>query len=290
MRTRRIIWLLAVLLTAFAVPSTPGVRVVNFAEVATACQLAKGQRQCDEATVETCRFPSGFSRRIEISFCTRRASRAAPSGFVRTSDSSALLLLRSLCEVCPQSCHISQEATCAIFSVLFSQACLRNNIPFKSLTSFAVNSRTPPDEKLREICHQSNELTEVIAAAAVAAKRELGLELFDVQLQGALALANGRIAEMQTGEGKTLTAVPAVIWLAKAGAGVHVMTVNDYLARRDARWMGAIYERLGFSVGCIQQGMLPAERKRAYACDITYATANEIGFDYLARPTGAHPG
>jgi preprotein translocase subunit SecA len=145
------------------------------------------------------------------------------------------------------------------------------------------------DEKLREICHRSNELTQVIAAAAVAAKRELGLELFDVQLQGALALANGRIAEMQTGEGKTLTAVPAVIWLAKAGAGVHVMTVNDYLARRDARWMGAIYERLGFSVGCIQQGMLPAERKRAYACDITYATANEIGFDYLRDQLALHP-
>ena len=144
-------------------------------------------------------------------------------------------------------------------------------------------------EKLREIAHRSKELTEVIAAVAVAAKRELGLDLFDVQLQGALALANGRIAEMQTGEGKTLTAVPAVIWLAKAGAGVHVMTVNDYLARRDARWMGAIYQRLGFSVGCIQQGMLPADRKRAYACDITYATANEIGFDYLRDQLALHP-
>jgi len=94
------------------------------------------------------------------------------------------------------------------------------------------------DARLREICHSSRDLNEAIAAAAVAAKRELGLDLFDVQLQGALALANGRIAEMQTGEGKTLTAVPAVIWLARSGAGVHVMTVNDYLARRDARWMG----------------------------------------------------
>jgi preprotein translocase subunit SecA len=100
-------------------------------------------------------------------------------------------------------------------------------------------------------------------------------------LQGALALARGRIAEMQTGEGKTLACTPAVAWLARAGQGVHVMTVNDYLARRDARWMGGIYEFLGLSVGCIQQTMGTADRRRAYACDITYATANEIGFDSL---------
>ncbi len=112
--------------------------------------------------------------------------------------------------------------------------------------------------------------------------------MFDVQLLGALALADGCIAEMQTGEGKTLAAVPAVIWLAKAARGVHVMTVNDYLARRDAAWMGGIYRRLGFSVGCIQQGMAAADRKRAYACDITYATANEIGFDYLRDQLALH--
>lgn len=137
------------------------------------------------------------------------------------------------------------------------------------------------DKELRERCHRSTELTEVIAVTALAAKRELGFDLFDVQLAGSLALANGRVAEMQTGEGKTLTAVPAAIWLAKTGAGVHVMTVNDYLARRDAQWMGGIYDRLGFTVGCIQQHMLPAERKREYARNIAYATANEIGFDYL---------
>jgi preprotein translocase subunit SecA len=144
------------------------------------------------------------------------------------------------------------------------------------------------DKTLREICHNSTELTEVIAVTALAAKRELGLDLFDVQLEGALALAGGKLAEMQTGEGKTLTAVPAVIWFAKAAAGVHVMTVNDYLARRDAQWMGGIYERLGFTVGCIQQRMAPADRKRAYACDITYATANEIGFDYLRDQLALH--
>ena len=113
----------------------------------------------------------------------------------------------------------------------------------------------------------------------------LGLKMFDVQLQGALALTAGKIAEMQTGEGKTLAAVPAVVWYARAGAGVHVMTVNDYLARRDAQWMGGIYEFLGLSVGHVQQGMDLEERRRAYACDITYATANEIGFDHSARRT-----
>ena len=137
------------------------------------------------------------------------------------------------------------------------------------------------DEDLRAASRRSKDLRELIAITAVAAARVLGLEMFDVQLQGALALANGRIAEMQTGEGKTLAAVPAIVWYAKNGPGVHVMTVNDYLARRDAKWMGGIYEFLGLSVGCVQQGMSVEDRQRAYACDITYATANEIGFDYL---------
>src|SRR6266545_1127831 len=86
---------------------------------------------------------------------------------------------------------------------------------------------------------------------------------------------------MQTGEGKTLAAVPAVAWLARERKGVHVMTVNDYLARRDAGWMGDIYRFLGLSAGYVQQGMTPAERRAAYRCDITYVTANEIGFDVL---------
>jgi len=115
--------------------------------------------------------------------------------------------------------------------------------------------------------------------------------MFDVQLQGALALTEGRIAEMQTGEGKTLAAVPAVIWYAKSGEGLgaHVLTVNDYLARRDAQWMGAIYEFFGFTVGYIHREMTADERRKAYACDITYATANEVGFDYLRDQMALSP-
>jgi preprotein translocase subunit SecA len=86
---------------------------------------------------------------------------------------------------------------------------------------------------------------------------------------------------MQTGEGKTLAAVPAIVWYASQGNGIHVMTANDYLARRDAEWMGGIYKYLGLTVGCIQQDMTADQRKLAYACDITYGTANEVGFDYL---------
>jgi len=142
---------------------------------------------------------------------------------------------------------------------------------------------------LRAAFRAATDQTEGIAAVALTASRLLGLDMFDVQFRGALALAGGRIAEMQTGEGKTLACTPAVAWLALAGRGVHVMTVNDYLARRDARWMGPIYEALGFSVGCVQQTMNAAERRRAYACDITYATANEIGFDFLRDQIALRP-
>jgi preprotein translocase subunit SecA len=137
------------------------------------------------------------------------------------------------------------------------------------------------DAELKAIPWRTLDLPEMLALTAVAAERVLRLKMFAVQLQGALALAGGKIAEMQTGEGKTLAAVPAAVWFAREGAGVHVMTVNDYLARRDAQWMGAVYQFLGLSVGYLQQGMEIEERRRAYACDITYATANEIGFDHL---------
>ncbi len=150
--------------------------------------------------------------------------------------------------------------------------------------------RLQSDDELKTIATEAQTLLETVAVAAVAAERLLGLELFDEQLQGALALADGRIAEMQTGEGKTLAAVPAIAWLAKQRQGVHVMTVNDYLARRDAKWMGPIYQFLGLSVGCIQQGMGSEERKHAYNCDITYATANEIGFDSLRDQIALFPG
>ena len=142
---------------------------------------------------------------------------------------------------------------------------------------------------LREAFRQSKDLAETVAIVAVVAVRTVGMEMFDVQLQGALALGRGRVAEMQTGEGKTLACTPAVAWYAREGRGVHVMTVNDYLARRDAKWMGAIYEFLGLTVGCIQQTMSADERRRAYACDITYATANEIGFDFLRDQIALYP-
>ena len=137
------------------------------------------------------------------------------------------------------------------------------------------------DPQLRALALQTRELLPLVAVTAVVASRVLGQDMFDVQLRGTLALARGNIAEMQTGEGKTLAAVPAVAWYAREGGGVHVMTVNDYLARRDAAWMGEIYRFLGLSVAHLQQGMSIAERRAAYASDITYATANEIGFDFL---------
>src|SRR5204862_7744591 len=137
------------------------------------------------------------------------------------------------------------------------------------------------DATLRATASKTTELLQWFALTATVAARILGQDMYDVQLRGALALARGSIAEMQTGEGKTLAAVPAVAWLARERKGVHVMTANDYLAGRDARWMGDIYRFLGLSTGYVQQGMTPAERRAAYACDITYATANEIGFDVL---------
>ena len=149
--------------------------------------------------------------------------------------------------------------------------------------------RALSDAELKAIDWRGLGLAEVMALTAVVAERVLGLKMFDVQLQGALALTAGKIAEMQTGEGKTLAAVPAVVWFAREGAGVHVMTVNDYLARRDAQWMGGIYEFLGLSVGHLQQGMEIEDRLRAYACDITYATANEIGFDLLRDGLALYP-
>jgi preprotein translocase subunit SecA len=128
---------------------------------------------------------------------------------------------------------------------------------------------------------REKQMVETFALAAVVAERVLGLRMFDVQLLGALALARGHIAEMQTGEGKTLAAVPAVIWYALNGRGAHVLTANDYLAKRDAAWMREIYQWFGLTVAHVSQGMTTEERRQAYAADITYATANEIGFDYL---------
>jgi len=124
-------------------------------------------------------------------------------------------------------------------------------------------------------------LVEAYAAVREAAKRVLGMRHFRVQLIGGIILHQGRIAEMKTGEGKTLVATLPAYLNALEGKGVHVVTVNDYLAKRDTEWMGKIYEFLGLSVGVILNSMDREERKKAYACDITYGTNNEFGFDYL---------
>ena len=124
-------------------------------------------------------------------------------------------------------------------------------------------------------------LTEAFAAVREAAKRTLGQRHFDVQLIGGMVLHKGDIAEMKTGEGKTLVATLAVYLNALPGKGVHVVTVNDYLARRDSAWMGAIYRFLGLEVGCIVHGLTDVERRAAYNADVTYGTNNEFGFDYL---------
>jgi len=124
-------------------------------------------------------------------------------------------------------------------------------------------------------------MPEAFATVREASRRTLGLRHYDVQLIGAYALHNGTIAEMRTGEGKTLTATGALYLNALARKGCHLITVNDYLAKRDAEWMGQIYSFLGMSTGVIVHGLFHGERQRAYRCDITYGTNNEFGFDYL---------
>ena len=124
-------------------------------------------------------------------------------------------------------------------------------------------------------------LIDAFATVREAAKRTLGQRHFDVQLMGGIVLHEGRISEMKTGEGKTLVATLPVYLNALSGKGVHVVTVNDYLASRDAGWMGQVYEFLGLTVGCIVAGLDDAERRAAYGCDVTYGTNNEFGFDYL---------
>jgi preprotein translocase subunit SecA len=124
-------------------------------------------------------------------------------------------------------------------------------------------------------------LEPAFAAVREAAKRSLGLRPFDVQMIGGMVLHDGNISEMKTGEGKTLVATLPVYLNALAGKGVHVVTVNDYLARRDANWMDNVYRTLGLTTGIIVHGLSDPERRQAYACDVTYATNNELGFDYL---------
>ena len=124
-------------------------------------------------------------------------------------------------------------------------------------------------------------LCEAFAVVREASKRVLGMRHFDVQLIGGMILHSGKIAEMRTGEGKTLVATLPCYLNALSGCGVHVVTTNDYLAERDSEWMGKIHRFLGLSVGCITNDVSDEERREAYQCDITYATNNELGFDYL---------
>ena len=151
-----------------------------------------------------------------------------------------------------------------------------------ALSDEALKARTAEFRKqLSEGKSLDDILVPAFATVREAAKRTLGQRHFDVQLIGGMVLHEGDIAEMKTGEGKTLVATLAVYLNALAGNGVHVVTVNDYLAKRDAGWMGQIYSFLGMTTGVIVHGLDDAERQAAYACDITYGTNNEYGFDYL---------
>ncbi len=153
---------------------------------------------------------------------------------------------------------------------------------FKLKSDDELKAMTPAfKERLKQGAGLDDILPEAFATVREAAKRTLGQRHFDVQLVGGMVLHDGRIAEMKTGEGKTLVATLPVYLNALAGEGVHVVTVNDYLARRDAEWMGQIYKFLGLSVGCIVHGLTDEQRRDAYACDVTYGTNNEFGFDYL---------
>ena len=151
-----------------------------------------------------------------------------------------------------------------------------------ALSDEALKARTDDFKKqIADGADLDDLLVPAFATVREAAKRTLGQRHFDVQLIGGMILHEGKIAEMKTGEGKTLVATLPVYLNALAGKGVHVVTVNDYLAKRDAEWMGQIYGFLGLTVGNIVHGMDDEERKSAYACDITYGTNNELGFDYL---------
>ncbi len=150
------------------------------------------------------------------------------------------------------------------------------------LTDAELRART---EEFREQYRNGASLNDLLVPAFAtvreAAKRTLGQRHFDVQLIGGMVLHEGNIAEMKTGEGKTLVATLAVYLNAIASEGVHVVTVNDYLAKRDAEWMGQVYRFLGLTVDTIVHGLDDEQRKRAYGADVTYATNNELGFDYL---------
>jgi preprotein translocase subunit SecA len=152
----------------------------------------------------------------------------------------------------------------------------------RPLTDEALRAKTAEfRERLAGGASLDDLLPEAFAVVREAARRVLAMRHYDVQLIGGMVLHQGKIAEMRTGEGKTLVATLPVYLNALEGKGVHVVTVNDYLARRDSEWMGQVYRFLGMTVGVIQHGLTDAERRAAYGADVTYATNNELGFDYL---------
>jgi len=153
---------------------------------------------------------------------------------------------------------------------------------YEALSDAELKAKTPEfRQKLDNGATLDDILPDAFATMREVAKRTLGMRHYDVQLIGGLVMHEGRIAEMRTGEGKTLTATCPVYLNGLSGKGVHVVTVNDYLARRDAEWMGKIYGWIGLSVGCTVHGLSDRERQDAYRCDITYGQNNEFGFDYL---------
>lgn len=175
----------------------------------------------------------------------------------------------------------------------YSDRAIKKIMPIvKEINGFEESIKSLDDEKLSAKTDEfrtrlkngetlDDILPEAFAVVREASRRVLGMRHFDVQLIGGIVLHQGRIAEMKTGEGKTLVATLPCYLNALEGKGVHVVTVNDYLAKRDSEQMGKIYKFLGLTVGLITHDKVPAERKEAYGCDITYGTNNEFGFDYL---------
>ena len=159
---------------------------------------------------------------------------------------------------------------------------LRLEEEYKALSEEALKAKTQEfKDRLEQGETLDDILPEAFAAIREAADRVLGMRPYPVQLIGGIILHQGRIAEMRTGEGKTLVAILPCYLNALTGKGVHVVTVNEYLSKRDSEWMGKVYRYMGLSVGLIIPGMTPAERRVSYAADITYCTNNELGFDYL---------
>ncbi len=160
-----------------------------------------------------------------------------------------------------------------------------NAISERNLTGWDDNRLKAESAKLREKARSGTALDDILveafAIASEAASRVLGMRPYDVQMMAAAALHDGNMVEMQTGEGKTLAAVMPAYLNALQGKGVHVLTFNDYLAGRDAQWMGPVYRFLGLTVASVKEDMTTEERRQAYAADITYVTAKQAGFDYL---------